>query len=44
MLSEAVLTAVTAPGVEMVPTGPVQWVAESGLHECEHMPVAIRRR
>ena len=43
MLCEAVLTALTAPSVEIVATGDVSFVPGSALHEVQRMPVSIRR-
>jgi cytochrome P450 len=43
LLCETVITALTAPSVEIVATGDANWVSGSGLHEIERMPVSIRR-
>jgi cytochrome P450 len=44
LLSEIVVKALTEPSVQIVPTGTVDWIAGSALHELDTMPVAIRRR
>ncbi|MGE2716232.1 cytochrome P450 [Mycolicibacterium litorale] len=41
---EVALDEVTAPGVEIAPAGPVEWVPASMLHEPATMPVTVRRK